>query len=524
MPSDADWTDLTDFLIANGYNYDGSYTDNKIGKALATGGFKGSSVTGAPGNSDYSQKLNSSGFSAAPAGNRGYAFSPSTNESAIFWSSSPHKLTGSYFYIFYQSPVAGVSYPDLGDKQLGFSVRCLKGEVTGLPLISTRVMSAISSSTAVSGGIITSDGGSAITAKGVCWNSSGNPTIADAHTSDGSDTAGFFSNLTGLSPGTRYFARAYATNSKGTAYGNRFTFHSKISDTEGNNYTTTSIGKQIWMAENLKSTKFNDNTSVPLITGNSTWAGSSSPACCWYDNSISNKDVYGALYNWYTVNINGKNICPAGWHVPVDPEWQILVDILGGEGYAGTKLKETGTVHWPGPNYGTNQAGFTALPSGFRVNDGSFYDLTTGGYWWSATPGNQGTALYRVALYNEYSLSGYPLSNHSGMAIRCLKGEMPETPSVSTSADPVVYNNRAYFAVDILNDGGAAVTDKGVCWSTSPNPTLSGSHNSNGSGTRSFTSWIKGLIPGTKYYARGYATNFMGTAYGNEKVFTTTAP
>lgn len=100
-----------------------------------------------------------------------------------------------------------------------------------------------------------------------------------------------------------------------------------ITDIEGNVYTSVKIGTQTWMVENLKTTKYNDGTSIPLVTDNAVWKSSLSPAYCWYDNDISNKEPYGALYNWFAVN-TGK-LCPSGWHVPTIDEWSVLEQFLG---------------------------------------------------------------------------------------------------------------------------------------------------------------------------------------------------
>jgi uncharacterized protein (TIGR02145 family) len=103
-----------------------------------------------------------------------------------------------------------------------------------------------------------------------------------------------------------------------------------VKDIDGNVYKTVTIGKQVWMAENLKTAKYNDGKTIPLVTDNTEWSNLSAPAYCWYNNDIANKEVYGALYNWYTVNTN--KVCPKGWHIPIDAEWTTLTTYLGGEG------------------------------------------------------------------------------------------------------------------------------------------------------------------------------------------------
>ncbi len=162
------------------------------------------------------------------------------------------------------------------------------------------------------------------------------------------------------------------------------TIYNKVTDVEGNSYNTIVIGTQTWMAENLKTTKYNDGTSIPLVTSSTTWGTLSTPAYCWFNNDeATNKVTYGALYNWYTVN-TGK-LCPSGWHIPNNTEWTTLTDYLGGQSIAGGKLKEAGTVHWTTPNTGaTDEVHFTGLPAGARGGAGEFNILGSYGYWWTS--------------------------------------------------------------------------------------------------------------------------------------------
>jgi uncharacterized protein (TIGR02145 family) len=195
----------------------------------------------------------------------------------------------------------------------------------------------------------------------------------------------------------------------------------KITDIQRNVYKTVKIGDQWWMAENLKSTKYNDGQNIPKITDNTEWINLSSQAYCWYNNDISNKDTYGALYNWFTIR-NG-NLCPTGWHVPSDSEWLTLINFCGGEAVAGEKLKDTGTKLWIYPNTGaTNQSGFTALPSGDRIGaDGSFYNI--GGYaiYWSSDEATFTLAINRVLVFDDTNFRiGYD-NKTAGFSVRCLK-------------------------------------------------------------------------------------------------------
>jgi uncharacterized protein (TIGR02145 family) len=193
-----------------------------------------------------------------------------------------------------------------------------------------------------------------------------------------------------------------------------------MTDIEGNTYRTIEIGTQTWMAENLRTTKFNDDSAIPLVTGNNTWAGLSIPAYCWYDNAPEqHAPNYGALYSWSTVE-TGK-LCPTGWHVPSDAEWTVLADFLGGD--AGGKMKETGTSHWEDPNTGaTNSSGFTAVPGGVRSgHDGIFYDVSLFGNWWSSTADSNGDALYRNMYTDDAGLGRHGIIKSYGYSVRCLR-------------------------------------------------------------------------------------------------------
>jgi uncharacterized protein (TIGR02145 family) len=287
-----------------------------------------------------------------------------------------------------------------------------------IPTLITTSVSNITTNFATTGGNITSDGGSAVTVRGVCWAITTNPTTSNSKTSDGTGTGSFISNISELEAGTIYYLRAYATNSVGTAYGNELKTSTSIDDIELNMYKTVSIGSQLWMAENLKTTKYNDGVSIPHVISSSEWNNLPTHAYCWFNNDASAyKGTYGALYNWYAVN-SGK-LCPSGWHVPTDDEWTVLVTYV--EGSAG-KLKESGTSHWPSPNgEATNETGFTALPGGQRFIDGSFVNFGSTGAWWSSTEWSPSWAWYRGmgSINNFIDRSSY--YKYLGESVRCVK-------------------------------------------------------------------------------------------------------
>ncbi len=294
-----------------------------------------------------------------------------------------------------------------------------------LATLTTTTPNPVTNVSAVTGGTISSDGGGSISDRGVCWSTSAGPTVAGSHLSGGTGTGNFSVTITGLSEGTVYHVRAYAVNGAGTAYGNEVTLLTSMSDADGNVYKTVIIGTQTWMAENLKTTKYRDGlTNIPLETGNANWAGLTTPAYCWYANDeTTNKPVYGAMYNWFTVNTG--NLCPTGWRVPTDDDWTTLTTFLGGESVAGGKLKETGTDHWLTPNTGaTNESGFTALPGGYRYRlDGTFNDIGKLSYWWSSTEYiyDPAKAYYREMFNDQAAVYREGATKTAGKYVRCLK-------------------------------------------------------------------------------------------------------
>lgn len=192
-----------------------------------------------------------------------------------------------------------------------------------------------------------------------------------------------------------------------------------VTDIEGNIYPVVKIGTQTWMAENLRTTKYNDGSQIPNVQDNTAWNTQATPGYCWYGNDPGNKSAYGALYNWYAVN-TGK-LCPTGWHVPTDEEWTTLTTHLGGESVAGGKMKETGTTHWNSPNSGaTNESGFSARGSGVRLIAGEFNDFKNLSLWWTSTLGGVG-AWFRYANNQNATLTSQGYNKKNGLSVRCIK-------------------------------------------------------------------------------------------------------
>jgi uncharacterized protein (TIGR02145 family) len=209
---------------------------------------------------------------------------------------------------------------------------------------------------------------------------------------------------------------------------------STVTDADGNIYKIVTIGTQVWMAENLKTTKYNDGTAIPNVTDDAAWASLTTGAYCDYPNAPDNYGDYGRLYNWFVVDNNtttkaasngGKNVCPVGWHAPTDTEWTNLTTYLGGENAAGGKMKETGTIHhWLGPNTdATNSSGFSGLPGGFRLYHSIYSDVRLNGYWWSSTGFSSSMAFNRKLNYQSGSAPQDGNYKQDGFSVRCLKDQ-----------------------------------------------------------------------------------------------------
>ncbi len=344
---------------------------------------------------------NETGFSALPGGNRSsdgsfYNMGYSTN----FFSATEYDATYAWRRnLDYSNAEVFRGYDSRDD---GFSVRCVKGEGSTIvaPTVTTNAATSVGETSATLNGNVTSNGGAAVSDKGFYYSTSTDPASSGTKISEGTGTGSYSSALTALASGETYYFVAYATNIEGTSYGEVLSFTTDrpditgqtgtLSDYDGNTYNWIGIGKQAWMAENLKTTRYADGSAIPHVEGTTEWDNLTvtDKAYCWYNNSTANRDTYGGLYTWAAA-MNGaassdanpsgvQGVCPDGWHLPSDAEWKELEMFLGmsqaeadDTGWRGTdeggKLKEAGTTHWNSPNTGaTNESGFTALPGGCR--------------------------------------------------------------------------------------------------------------------------------------------------------------
>jgi uncharacterized protein (TIGR02145 family) len=195
-----------------------------------------------------------------------------------------------------------------------------------------------------------------------------------------------------------------------------------VTDIDGNQYKTIVIGAQTWMAENLRTTHYRNGDPIPENTDAKKWMKLTAGAFCSYDNTKDADTLvaFGRLYNWFAAT-DSRNIAPAGWHLPSDSEWTILIEYLGGDSIAGGKLKETGVNHWITPNAGANNSsGFTAIPGGCQLSDNSIAILQDALYW-SSSEYDSDNAIYRTMHY--FSRFAYRMHflKEYGLSIRCIK-------------------------------------------------------------------------------------------------------
>ncbi len=438
LPTDAEWCTLT------------AYLDPTVN--CNTWGWSGTDAGGMMKETDTTHWLlpntganNSSGFTALGAGYRISGNFIDLRSNAYFWSSSESSsIYGASRALYYYN--AAVSR-DNNDKTYGFSVRCLRDSIQPC-LPQPEQANAGPDSLNIEGDSVqlwantpsvgpSTPLGASTGQWAVASTSLGNPGIfSDSSAAD----AWFYgvigetyilvwtiSNQCGSSSDTVMISFAPATTT--------FTCGDSLLDTrDGQKYATVQIGTQCWMAENLNVgvmvNSVNTGSSHSDVSNN----GAIEKYC--YDNTASNCNEYGGLYDWneamgYSDTEGVQGICPpaVGWHIPTDAEWTQLENYLGGSSIAGGKLKESGTTHWRATNVGaTNSSGFTALPGGYRYNKGDFNTPSTNGHFWSSSASSSAGAWYRYLFYssqNIYRLNG---DRTYGFSVRCVRDSVVCTP------------------------------------------------------------------------------------------------
>ncbi len=329
------------------------------------------------------------------------------------------------------------------------------------PTLTTLDVTDITETSAKSGGNITDDRGATVTERGVIWSTAADLSVNNYEgiTIEGAGAGSFTSNITDLEPETQYYVKAYATNMNGTGYGNSLAFTTlekttgTVMDVDGNEYVTIIIGDQEWMAENLLVSKYNNGDAIPTSLNNADWGETTEGASVIYphgsiDGLNSDQDVleaYGVLYNWYAVN-DTRGLCPVGWSVPSDDDWTQLVNYAASQGFTNVSDNPNGTGNalrscrqvghpdggdcstsehprWDSDDthHGFDAFGFSALPGGYRRNNGTFYRVGNFGHWWSATEFNDTSAWFRD-VYSRYGSAGRGhFSKITGLSVRCLR-------------------------------------------------------------------------------------------------------
>jgi uncharacterized protein (TIGR02145 family) len=346
-----------------------------------------------------------------------------------------------YFVCAYATSSVGTAY----GKIIGFS--------TGkMPKVTTNsTFSKITTASLVCGGVVGSDGGETVLSRGVCWSTNPSPTINDNKTNDGMYVGSFTSTVVGLIGNTNYYIRAYATTVSGVAYGEERTVKTwdplqTIVDIDGNIYHSVQVGTQLWLVENLNTTKYQNGDLIPTTSPATLDISSrSTPKYQWpYNGNELNSKTYGRLYTYY-VATDPRNVAPAGWHVATKAEWVALETYLKSVGYKDSGNGNNGdnannsitkglaaTTSWTnnimtntiGCNLSLNNStGFNALPGGSRLATGGFYGFLSEGHWWGISD-NTSTEISEIILTNHSNYlfnltAAYALDY--GFSIRCVK-------------------------------------------------------------------------------------------------------
>jgi hypothetical protein len=393
--------------------------------------------------------------------------------------------------------------------------------IASLATITTNSITSISQTSAISGGVITANGGAAITQRGVCWSTTTNPTIMNSKTINGSGNGSFNSSITGLSSNTIYYVRAYATNSVGTNYGNEISFTTSSSLATISTASITSIG-----------------SSTAISGGNITSSSTNvtQRGVCWSTSSLptisNNITIDGIGVGTFTSNITG-----------LTPNTIYFVRAYatnsGGTAYGNELSFTTATLPTLTTSSANSISQTTAIAGGNITSSGGTSIIQRGVCWNttinptianSKTNDGTGTGAYTSSISGlnantTYYIRAYA-TNSAGTSYGNLLGfttTAATLPILSTNSATSITQTTALSGGNITSDGGAGITQRGVCWSMTTNPTIINSKTNDGTGVGAFSSNISGLNPNTTYYVRAYATNSVGTSYGSQIILTTIA-
>ena len=262
-----------------------------------------------------------------------------------------------------------------------------------------------------------------ISERGLVYGTNASPTKNDNYITAGTGDGGFSVDVTGLQTLETYYYRAYAINEGGISYGPEYSTWiyqegGGVSDIDGNTYKTVIVEGQEWMAENLKTTRYNDGSDIPLLPGEEDWYNTTEGAYCWYDGEGSPDYEYGGIYNHFAVS-TGK-LCPSGWHVPTVIEWE---ELINNAGEAANLVSEDWIVYFFEEREGKNKTGFSAIPGPFRNPDGYFEYTDDDEYAAWGSSDSEGYDGYFVGLsaYYDFYIEINANDPHQGHTIRCLK-------------------------------------------------------------------------------------------------------
>jgi uncharacterized protein (TIGR02145 family) len=399
--------------------------------------------------------------------------------------------------------------------------------IAALASLTTQPVTVLSSSSAYSGGTISSDGGSAILQRGVCWSTSPNPTLSNNFSVDGTGIGSFGSNVVPLQSATVYYLRAYAINSEGTAYGNQLSFTTLNPSISGSlaTITTSTVLNTIGLTASCGGNITADGGLAVTARG-VCWAIGTTPTI---NNNITSNGAGGGSFTSTLTNLLPNTSYFVRAYATND----------AGTAYGITYSLTTFTLPTVITNSITSITVLTAISGGIITSDGGSA-VTQRGVCWSTSPNpttannltsnGSGMGNFTSNISGLTSLSTYYVRAYAINIVGVSYGNeltfstIALLASVSTNPISTITTNTAISGGNIIYDGGAAVTQRGVCWSNNPNPTISNNLTSNGSGTGNFTSNISGLPPATTYYVRAYAINTIGISYGNELTFSTIGP
>jgi len=401
----------------------------------------------------------------------------------------------------------------------GCKKNAIKDVVKNEPTIKISTLTTITAFAATIKTEITSDGGDSITARGVCWGTTKNPTIAGSKTTDGKGIESFTSTITGLAPSATYYFRAYATNSIGTVYGNELTSATLASTPD----LTLSPITDITLSTAKYSANITNDRGAAVLSRGICWSTKQSPTIA--DNFTTDGTGTGI----FTGSIKGlsPNLL---YYVRAYATNSIGISYSAQLSFSTSKSAPVITT-----NTSSAITATSAISGGIIVSDGG--EIITGvGVCW-ATTHNPTIANGKTrddisnSFYSYLTLlmpnTTYYLRAYATNSINTSYGQ--EITFTTTSSIPeltaaplsLLTSSTATSGGIISSDGGAAVTKRGVCWGKTQNPTITNSLTDNGKGTGSFTSNLTGLEPNTTYYLRAYAINNIGTAYSSQISFTT---